>query len=209
MMKSSDGKVLVYNFGIPAFMSKTGLKTCPNAGSCAAGCYARSGAYLWSNVSQAYETRLAVTQSDTFQVEVQAELDKLIAKANKESKQLVIRIHDSGDFYSLEYFTKWNWIASQNKTVKFYAYTKQVDMLKNVKSNITLIFSLGGKQDSMIQSDTMRHSKVFETIEELTAAGYSDASQDDMVAALGINNKIGLIYHGAKSYKNTAWAKVG
>lgn len=207
MSKSSDSKVLVYNFGIPAFQSKTGLRTCPNAGKCAAGCYARMGAYVWSNVSQAYEARLTASQTDTFIDQVETELQKLYIKAYKLDKQLVIRIHDSGDFYSMEYFQKWNEIAGRNPFIKFYAYTKQVEMLQGRHSFISLIFSLGGKQDGMIQVETARHSKVFESINQLKTEGYADASQDDMVAAFGMSNKVGLVYHGNKSYKNTKWSE--
>ena len=52
------------------------------------------------------------------------------------------------------------------------------------------------------------HSRVFESIEELTAAGYVDSSENDSVAATTTNNKIGLVYHGAKNFSNTRWGKV-
>jgi Gene product 88 len=66
---------------------------------------------------------------------------------------------------------------------------------------------MGGKQDAMINTDTDRHSKVFENETELASMGYIDASHDDMLA-LTPNVKVGLVYHGTKSYKNTTWNKV-
>jgi hypothetical protein len=210
-MKSTSSKndIDLYNFGIPAFQSKTGLKTCPNAGVCASGCYARSGAYILSNVSQAYETRLELTQSDTFVERIGIELEKLLSRARKNNRRVVIRVHDSGDFYSPKYQLSWYYIAKAFPEVLFYAYTKQVAQSVALSSkqplNFTLIYSRGGKQDHLIQN-TDRHSTVFQSESELIAAGYSNASKDDLVA-ISNNPKIGLVYHGTKNYTNTSWSK--
>ena len=204
---SSTDSLTVYNFGIPALISDTGLKTCPMAGKCAIGCYAKSGAYVWSNVKQAYEKRLAATLQADFSEVISEDIEKILSK--KSTKNLVIRIHDSGDFYDLGYFEKWFKVMVRFPQVKFYAYTKMVEMFKGrfLPSNFTLIFSLGGKQDALIDQNTDRHSRVFETVNELESAGYVNASHDDMLA-LTQNGKVGLVYHGAKSFKNTSWGKV-
>lgn len=200
--KMKKSTKVVYNFGIPAFQSADGTRTCPNAGACAAGCYARSGAYAWSNVQNAYEQRLALTKRDTFLVEVQFALDVL----KKKHAELYIRIHDSGDFYSEEYQLAWYYLALQNPTVQFYAYTKQVLQSKSIETlkpdNFTLIYSYGGKQDAYI-TESDRHSKVFESN---VPDNYIDASDDDMLA-LTKNVNVALVYHGAKSFKNTLWSK--
>lgn len=213
MKKSSEKGLTVVNWTIPAFQSKTGLKTCPNAGLCAAGCYARSGTYLFSNVQRAHEEKLALTQTDTFVSEMIAEIEAWLKK--KSVKHLKVRIHDAGDFYSLIYLGNWFIIMDHfkdNGRVSFYAYTKQVEMFKNVKSsipsNFRVIFSLGGKQDSLINKETDFHSRVFETVEALENAGYVDGTSDDLVAAIGESNKIGLVFHHAKNWSNTAWSKV-
>lgn len=204
---SSTQSLTVYNFGIPALISDTGLKTCPMAGKCAVGCYAKSGAYVWSNVRQAYEKRLAATLQGDFAEVISADIEKILSK--RSTKNLIIRIHDSGDFYSLEYFGKWFQVMSRFPQVKFYAYTKMVEMFQGrfLPSNFTLIFSLGGKQDQLINQENDRHSRVFETVDELLDSGYVNASHDDMLA-LTENKKVGLVYHGAKSFKNTSWGKV-
>lgn len=205
MSKSTNDKYLVYNFGIPAYKSASGLKTCPMAGKCKDGCYARTGFYRMGTVSRAYEYRLKMSQSVFFVTLMQKELDKATIKAKKQQKQLVIRIHDSGDFYSLDYFWRWVEIMENNPNTQFYAYTKMVPMFKNFlkyfqfPDNFRLIYSFGGKADHLIDITTDFHSQVFPNKSELLQLGYQDASQDDLVAALGDNNKIGLIYHGAKS----------
>lgn len=43
-----------------------------------------------------------------------------------------VRIHEDGDFYSMEYFQKWLQIADACPSVKFMAYTKDVKVLKRI-----------------------------------------------------------------------------
>lgn len=196
MKKSSGDKT--WNFTLPAYRSKTGMVTCPLAGVCATGCYAQQGTYIWSNISQAYERNLAFTLQSDF-------VDKMTAEIQAKRGPLKIRIHDSGDFYSLEYLKKWLAIARQNPTVKFYAYTKAVAMVKWAKSqglmshNFTVIYSYGGKSDHLINPQIDRHSMVFNNVRELLAQNYVDGTEDDNIAASHESNKIGLVYHGHKS----------
>ena len=203
MRKSGGDKYALFNFGIPAYKSTTGLMTCPMAGKCAQGCYAQSGAYTWSNVSQAFEARLALSHTDDFVPKVSAAIATKHKSALRKNKQLVIRIHDSGDFYNITYANKWLQIIAQHPDVKFYAYTKMVPMFQRlaaqskIPSNFTVIYSEGGIADDRIRDDD-RHSRVFPTLQALIDAGYDDASNDDKVAFLSASGKVGLVYHGSK-----------
>lgn len=203
---SSKGPYYVVNWGIPAFRSASGEVTCPAAGQCAKGCYATQGSYNWTPVKAAYERRLSLSQSADFQSALQADLDAASKRAAKQRKQLVIRIHDSGDFYSLKYIKDWFEIMRANKRVLFYAYTKQVRLFKALEANdelptnLVLIYSEGGIFDNEINIETDRHSRVFSSLEDLRAAGYADVTSDDTGAFL--NRKVGLVFHG---YKSTAW----
>jgi hypothetical protein len=205
--KSGNNEIVVYNFGIPALKSKQGLSTCPMASKCAVGCYARSGAYLFSNAALAYENRLKAALSPQFSALIQVELNA--AKKRAKTKKIYIRIHDSGDFFSPEYFKKWLVVMLNNPEVTFYAYTKMVSFFKGIKlpSNFILIYSLGGREDNLIDQNTDRHSRVFETIEALTNSGYVNASSDDL-QALGDSPLIGLHFHHAKKWSNTSWGSV-
>ena len=212
MKKSSKDGLIVVNWTIPAFQSSTGFRTCPSAGVCVSGCYARSGTYAFGNVKSAHEAKLELTKRDDFSALMCVEIDTWLKK--RSVKHLKIRIHDAGDFYSIEYLNKWVDVMAHYKDdtrVSFYAYTKQVDMFKKyrilfgIPSNFTLIFSLGGRQDALINPKTDRHAKVFESIAELQAAGYADGTDNDLVAAIGASNKIGLVFHHAKKWENTAW----
>lgn len=201
---SSSAAVLAVNFGIPAYQSASGLRTCPMAGACAAGCYARQGAYAWTPVRAAYEFRLAATLRPDFVAVASAELSAWVRRAERSGRWLVVRIHDSGDFYSAPYAEQWMQVCAAFPAVTFYAYTKQVPMFQaltrqgRIPTNLRLIYSEGGLADSRIDAATERHSRVFGSLDELRAAGYADASADDMVAALGTSHRIGLVYHGAK-----------
>lgn len=177
--------------------------TCPNAGACAKGCYALAGAYRFSNVAQAFERRLTITQSEDFVRIMLQDIDKNRAER--------IRIHDSGDFYSEEYLDKWLEIVRARPNVQFYAYTKMVSLfkrrLKDIPSNFVVIFSFGGTEDKLIDVSKDRHSLVFTALKELKSRGYANASEQDDIA-LGKNPKIGLVYHGTKNIENTDWNKV-
>lgn len=201
-IKKSD--VRTFNFGIPAFQSSTGLKTCPNAGACAKGCYALAGAYRFSNVAKAFEARLEATQTFGFVTTMISEI-----QARKAER---VRIHDSGDFYSQEYLDKWCTIMEALPKVQFYAYTKQVKMFKEYQyilpKNFTVVFSYGGLQDALIDRTKDRHSRVFDSVDTLKAEGYTDTSETDDAAANPAIRCIGLVYHGTKSLSNTNWTAV-
>ena len=190
---SGQGSYLFGHFSLPA------IQTCPNAGACKIGCYATQGRYKFSNVQRSYKTNLELTKDTSlFKATMQLELETLQARAAKQGLRLALRIHTSGDFYSPEYYSAWVDLAEANPNVQFYAYTKMIDQSFNrVRPfNLCLIFSEGGLQDNLIQ-DYHRHARVFSSHEDLMAAGYDDASEDDSVAFLSKTGKIGLVYHGS------------
>jgi len=190
---SGRGSYLFGHFSLPA------IQTCPNAGACKIGCYATQGRYKFSNVQKSYRTNWELTRNLAgFKETMQLELEALQARATKQNLRLALRIHTSGDFYSPGYYSAWVDLAEANPNVQFYAYTKMIGQSFNrVRPfNLCLIFSEGGIQDSLIQ-DYHRHARVFSSHEELNAAGYDDASEDDSVAFLSRSGKIGLVYHGS------------
>ena len=206
-MKNSENTTYkrIFNFTLPALQTKEGFKTCPNASACAVGCYARQGAYVFSNVAKKHHANFAATLSPTFINDMLQEINKL--------KPDLIRIHDSGDFYNESYLQSWLTIIKITPKVKFYAYTKMISLFKKYQANnllpinFTIIYSLGGKEDHLIDQNIDRHSKVFNNLTDLENQGYIDTSKDD-TKALGINNKIGLVYHGNKKYSNTQWERI-
>jgi hypothetical protein len=187
--------VKIFNFSIPAGNDKaSGKITCPFAGSCLKLCYAKKGAYRWGNVERALSRRYEASKEADFVERITDELSKV-----KKDKQIYIRIHDSGDFYSPAYFIKWLEIARLNPSVRFYAYTKSHSFIRgiNLPDNVDLIFSLGSKNDELIDVENERHSKIFYSVDEMQSSGYSDASYLDLNATkwYTTNKKIGLLIH--------------
>ena len=135
----------VFNFGLPAYKSSTGKVVCRMADQCIKFCYAKKGAYIWSNVSPAFEKRLQISMQDNF-------VDLMVAEIKKKKVDYV-RVHDSGDYYDKRYLAKWFKIAELLPNVRFYSYTNEVGMIKNLESipkNYDFIFSDSGKQKDLI-----------------------------------------------------------
>lgn len=183
----------VMNFGIPALVDPdSGRRTCPFAGSCAKFCYAQKGAYTWSNVKPAFIRRYEATKCDDF-------VDVMIAEV-KRTKADMIRVHDSGDYYSREYIEKWFAIARALPHVRFYSYTKSVPLFlgrDDIPPNYDIIFSEGGTRDHLIDTAKHRHARIFDTYDDMNAAGYVDAMASDVMATKWFNdsNKVGLVFH--------------
>jgi hypothetical protein len=194
----------IFTWSLPALAAKlsTGknMLVCPSAGVCANLCYARSGTYNFSNVKAAHTRNLELI------------LDNPIGWKNRLNEELKskryqggksVRIHDSGDFFSDLYFELWLDIAHNNPDVFFYAYTKEVAMVKRYElpKNFVIIFSMGGTQDHLVDKENDRHADVFPSIEALQEAGYTDQEESDLLAATLPTNKIGIVVNNIKHLK--------
>lgn len=188
---SQELGVRVFNFGIPAYKSASGKLTCPMAKDCVKFCYAKKGAYIWSNVKPAFEKRYELSKTDRFVDAMNAEI--------KRKKPDYVRVHDSGDYYSGAYLKKWITVAIHNPDVKFYSYTNMVDLVHktDLPDNYDIIFSNAGKQVHMIDYEQDRYTKIFKSEQELDRAGFVNASKVDLFATKWFSNnkKVGLIFH--------------
>jgi hypothetical protein len=180
----------IATWSLPALSAElsdgTRVKTCPNAGACAALCYARAGTYRFSNVLAAHTRNLERTIRDLAGWEAD-----MVAEVQRYHRGGWVRIHDSGDFYSDEYLRAWCRVAAVCPDTTFYAYTKEVTMTRAVTAeglvpdNLRLLFSLGGQEDYLLDRDQERHADVFPDVDTLEAAGYADQSDDDRLAVVG------------------------
>jgi len=192
MKKTSlENNTKIFNFSIPAYKTKSGKITCPFAKDCIKYCYAQKGNYTrFPMIQQLMEKKYELTKQNNFV--------ELMTNEIKKKKAKYIRIHDSGDFYSIKYLQKWVDIATQNKDVIFYAYTKSIkfftDNKINKPKNLKIIFSEGSKKDELINVKKDRHARIFKDITTLLSAGYIDASNNDLLAITS-NKKVGLVYH--------------
>jgi hypothetical protein len=195
----------IFNWTLPAFgVRLTNGKTmnvCPNAGACASFCYARNGTYNFSNVKGRHIANLEYTLDDP-----QGWFDQMLAEVQKPKMVgKFIRIHDAGDFYSEDYLRLWLQIAEQTPQVTFYCYTKEVSLFKrvvepNCPANFRYLFSMGGKEDHLINKDTDRHAEVFPDDAAILDAGYSTQDASDLLAITLPSNKIGIPANNIKHF---------
>lgn len=119
--------------------------TCPYATPhCIAKCYARKAEQVYPSVLPARIRNFKATLAPDF-------VDRMVYtilsyRKRCKGKKLVVRIHESGDFYSAEYAGKWLEIARRCKgeNITFIAYTKSYPYFDGVKipANFKLRFSV-------------------------------------------------------------------
>ena len=182
---------------VVASYGHTARKTCPMANSCKKNCYAHEkGRFTFPVVINKREYNRIESKKATFSQRIIEEIQK--------SKVNVVRIHDGGDFYSPLYAQKWKDICIKLPEVRFYAYTKSVSYFlnKNLPKNLYITYSYGGKEDHLIDPKRHRHCHIFKDVDSLKRNGYLDVSKDDSLTCFKTRNKkIGIVYHGPKSYE--------
>lgn len=186
----------VWNWTIPAWAGRfpdgTTYNTCPSAGICAKLCYARTGAYRFSNVLARHQANLRFVLEDL------AGWEEAMTK-ELEARRFVgkwIRIHDAGDFFSDEYTLAWLRIIRAHPQVAFYAYTKEFERFErlvtpNRPKNFKWCYSYGGKHDNLLDPRRHRVADVFPTEEAIAQARWSSQRADDRLAVLG-RNPVGM-----------------
>ena len=193
LVKTSGEAYRVLGFGIPADYSFDGGNTCPAANACRGVCYAKQGRYIMAGVKNARMHNFNASRDyASFVSSAIADLTRLVKRYN------VVRLHDSGDFYSQEYLNAWKAIANAFPNTIFYAYTKSLhlDIESDKPANLRIVQSLGGKYDDKLNL-SLPHSRIFSTDDDRIAAGYIDGNVSDIPAIEGEIN-IGLVYHGVR-----------
>lgn len=212
----------VWNWTLPAWVVKLpdgrGFNVCPQAGACAKLCYARNGTYRFPAVADAHmrnllavlgdparwaaritrelthrryrptgRPRLALLRRDHLHPHVAQLLDTGAA---------AVRIHDSGDFFSHAYLHAWLARGRATPHVLFYAYTKEVALLeaeaRHAPPNFLWCYSMGGRQDHLVDRDRMRHADVFPDRAAIAAAGYYSQHAHDLLCVVAPSHRIGI-----------------
>lgn len=141
LVPTKDTKYIIWN--LPAII------TCPHATEhCKMLCYAIKAERCYPSAKASRAAHLKEAKKADFVEKmiftIQANLDR---KGYKAAKQIVVRIHESGDFFNKEYADAWREIAEHfkgNKRVKFMAYTKSVRYFdgEEVPQNMTIRYSI-------------------------------------------------------------------
>ena len=101
----------VINFSLPAG------KTCPGSSDwCKKFCYAKKNTFMFPGVQTKYKENLEISRTEMFVKKILEELGK--------NKTPLVRIHVSGDFYSVSYIDKWKKIVKESEDKKFFATTR-------------------------------------------------------------------------------------
>jgi len=117
----------------------------------------------------------------------------------------VLRIHVSGDFYSLSYFVAWIQVAKDNRNIRFYAYTKSVnywvyciDQDISIPSNLILNASRGGRYDKLIDDPKylLKSAKVVFSPEQAEQKGLQIDHNDSLAMTPG--SSFALLLHGGQ-----------
>jgi hypothetical protein len=175
-MKHSDGSASIFfNVGLPALKGlavneETGefviVDTCPGAGICKTYCYAKKGSYVMFkavSMKQTQTLNFLLNDPSGFTAKLSEEIKNAVEKYQTDNVQVIVRWHDSGDFFSPEYLKVAYAIARSFPTVKFYAYTKIADVAKGSKpDNFEMNFSGGAlpSQEKQVNLVQIKHSKV-------------------------------------------------
>lgn len=124
-------------------------------------------------------------------------------------KVKLVRIHESGDFFSLAYLQAWVKVAQTHPDLKFYCYSKSLEIfqqfgLTNLPDNFYLTASYGGKWDSLINQGLFpRYSKVVMTDADADTLGL-EVDHDDS-HCFGVN-PFALLVHSTQP-KGSDWGK--
>lgn len=124
-------------------------------------------------------------------------IEGLEASGITENTRGVVRLHPSGDMFSLAYFTAWLEVAAQHPRSLFYVFTKSlplwVRLLKERglgPQNFKIIASIGGQADHLIWEYGLRYARVIDHERDALAEGLT-IDRDDTIAAFG-SASIGL-----------------
>jgi hypothetical protein len=172
------------NTGIPALRSilydkEQGkfytINTCPGAGSCAVGCYARKGRYIMSdgkNLKYTQRVNLLLNDPEMYENIIMDELDPLAYSIKRQSKKegidikLIIRWNDAGDFFAKKYYdiaiSVTNQLLKAGYNIESYAYTKMGDIANIADPNFVMNFSddANKKETAKVDTDTVKISKI-------------------------------------------------
>ena len=122
-------------------------------------CYAvRSEAFypqVWRSRTRNYAELLGLNE------------EQIVKKIEKKIRQFstlkVLRLHTSGDFFSIDYFRAWNKVAKNHPKIRFYTYTKRIGwylkMREELAENFRILASYGSSSDHLITRHKLPYSQ--------------------------------------------------
>lgn len=167
-------------------------------------CYAASAENLFTNIRIGRWRNFELLKGKSV-----ADMAALI-DASLPRKAKLVRLHQSGDFFSQTYFDAWVLVANWNPGLIFYGYTKALPFwiarLGSIPANMKLVASRGGRFDNLIETNTLRSVLVVYT-EEQAKTKNLPLDHDDTQVWKGTGD-FAILLHGtqpAGSEAGKAW----
>lgn len=206
----------VYSFDLPAGYTCPGAKLCKSMAvlnpltdrynikdgkDCQFRCFSASQEIIFPAVHMARRHNLNTLNGCKDMT--QEILDSLPSDAG------IVRLHVAGDFFSVKYLRAWIKVATLRPNVIFYAYTKSLNLLKQVLPlvgsslnlaigrllpNFFVTASRGGKYDELIPQLGIRTATVVYTENEAKSANLAVDHTDQFASQPG--GSFALLIHG-------------
>jgi len=87
-------------------------------------CYAQRGQFVFPSVKASHVERLTASRRRDFVARMTVQIHERRQRARNPRRWAAVRLHSSGDFYSVTYAWKWYEIAVSCPDQEFYVYTR-------------------------------------------------------------------------------------
>lgn len=193
----NNAKVRWLIWNLPAIV------TCPFATDhCKKACYARKSERVYPNVIKSREKNYTETLKDDFVARMIATIEYYLNSRAYKGKLMLVRIHESGDFYSEKYALAWVEIINHfrdNKNVRFMCYTKSLPYFENVDINSMKNFSFiasvwDDTTDAMKELIKKNDYRVYTAVTSFENTNYSQCRCSDCAHCMKcVNNNVKAI----------------
>ena len=123
-----------YSTALPADKCINGSKLRKKIGTICRECYAMKGNYQFPSVRKGLMNRLRCLDTDLVPRDLWIDAMVLLVGHYTDPNDPYFRIHDSGDFQSVEHIMRWVRIAYRLQWVQLWAPTKEYAMMRKVRA---------------------------------------------------------------------------
>lgn len=142
LMTKDNVKVKTYLFSLPPIVS------CLNCNSCKSDCFALKSYHQYPSTMALWDYNFNLVKNDLFKL--YDKLDNQLKRIARSKGAKMVRIHQSGDFYSQNYLNMWCDLIAKYPMITFFGYTKVNEILDFSRmdqlTNCNIVRSMVGKK---------------------------------------------------------------
>jgi hypothetical protein len=168
-------------------------------------CYAASAENLFSNIRKGRWNNFEKLRVCGGTVAMADLIERSLPR-----KSTLVRLHQSGDYYSQDYFDAWLLVAQRHPEIIFYGYTKALPFwiarLSAIPDNLRLVASYGGRFDHLIEPHKLRTVTVVFSEAQAKSKGLTLDDDDSLVWQS--KDSFAILLHGTQpigSEAGKAW----